>query len=158
MKNYICLLAAVFIGISGLSAQTTPGGRGSIRYVAVKSAALKSSGGFFAKTVQELVLGDTLTVVSEKGNWTEVRTSASPSRTGWVSSASLSAKRILASNRAVSANELALAGKGFSAELETAYRDGSKLDFSVIDKSEKENVSGNDLLLFLTEGHLSGGN
>jgi SH3-like domain-containing protein len=157
MKNYIFLALAAFLGIAGLSAQTAPGGRENTRYVAVKSAALKASAGVFAKTVQELALGDTLTVISEKGDWTEVSTSTVPARKGWVSSASLSTKRVLSSSRAVSASELALAGKGFSAELETAYRDGNRLDFSVIDKSESQNISDDELLLFLTEGHLSRG-
>jgi hypothetical protein len=157
MKNVTLLLLTVLLGISGLSAQATPGGSGKTRYVAVKSAALKSSAGFFGQTLQDLVLGDTLTLISEKGDWTEVSTTTTPSRKGWVASASLSSKRILASNRAVSADELALAGKGFSAEIETAYQDGSKLDFSAVNKAETQNISGNDLLQFLTEGHLSRG-
>jgi hypothetical protein len=126
-------------------------------YVAVKSAALKSSTWFFAGTRGTLQMGDTVTVLQENGKWAEVR-SAAGSLTGWIASASLTAKRVVASGSAsASAGELALAGKGFNQEVENAYKQNGALDYAPIDALEAQNVSVEDLYNFIVEGRLTGG-
>jgi hypothetical protein len=123
------------------------------RYVAVQSAAVKDSTGFFARDVANLPLGTEVTAVREDGKWTQVR---SGNLNGWVASASLSARRVTASNSAVTASDIALAGKGFSAETEMEYKNNG-LDYSAVDLMERITIPNDDLLRFVTDGRLSRG-
>jgi len=126
---------------------------GNMRYVAVQTAVLKDSTGFFAKDLRSLSLGDAVTFIRESGKWTEVRVG---NVTGWVASSSLSARQVVASVSSVSVNEVALAGKGFSVDTEIEYRK-SGLDYSMVDSMERTVVPGDELLRFITEGRLSRG-
>jgi hypothetical protein len=152
------ILAAVFSGGLRLSAQTGPGGGGgTTMYVAVKNASLKDSTGFFSKTLAVLNPGDTVTILRFQGKWAEVRSAGNPPLTGWMAAASLSFKRVTSPGRSVSGGELALAGKGFSAEVETAYRQGETLDYTAIDRMESQQIPPEELLRFLNEGRLARG-
>jgi uncharacterized protein YgiM (DUF1202 family) len=123
------------------------------RYVAVQTTPLKEAAGFFAKELGNLSLGNEVTVVREDGKWTQVRAG---NVSGWVASASLSARRVVASNANVSASEVALAGKGFSPDMEIEYRKNG-LDYSEVDRMENVVIPAGDLLQFINEGRLSKG-
>jgi hypothetical protein len=71
----------------------------------------------------------------------------------------LTAKRITVAGASSSAssNEIALAGKGFSQEVENAYRAEGKLNYTGVDRTETQGVSEQELQSFLAEGHLSMG-
>jgi hypothetical protein len=155
MKRFISLLILTGLwGTAGLAAQTAAG---AAMYVAVKTAELKDSTGFFGKTLSVLKLGDTVTVLRTTGKWKEVRTAGNPPLTGWMAAASLSSKRVTSSGRSVSGGELALAGKGFSAEVETVYRQEEQLDYAAVDRLEAQNIPPEELLRFLNEGRLARG-
>jgi uncharacterized protein YgiM (DUF1202 family) len=154
MKKYLIITALCAGFIVSAAAQSA----GAAMYVAVKSAPLKSSTGFFAGTKGTLNLGDTVTVLQVKNKWLEVRSSARPSLTGWIQSASLTSKRIVASgNQSASASELALAGKGFSGDVEKIYQDEAGMDFSSVNSMESQNIPERELYDFVVEGHLSKG-
>jgi len=144
------LLAVMALLISPLLFSQT--GR-TTRYVAVQAAALKDSTGFFAKELGQLPLGTEVTVIQDEGKWMQVKAG---NLNGWVASSSLSARRVTSSNANVAATELALAGKGFSPDMEIEYRKGG-LDYSTVDSMEKSSIPANDLLQFINEGHLSKG-
>jgi SH3-like domain-containing protein len=123
------------------------------RYIAVKTTPLKSSVGFFAKDLGALSLGDVVTVINEEGKWSQIQAGGLE---GWVTSSSLSARRIVASNPTVTASEIAMAGKGFSPDMEVEYRkDG--LDYSMVDSMEQITVSATELFRFINEGRLARG-
>jgi hypothetical protein len=124
-------------------------------YVAVKTVSLKAATGFFAAEQGTLPYGQAVTVLQEKGKWLEVQ-AAQLSLQGWVASSHLTSKRILSSGTRTSAStqELALAGKGFSEEVETLYRQEGGLDYDAIDDMENLRVSAADLYRFLLDGHL----
>ena len=124
-----------------------------IRYVAVQTTVVKDSSGFFAKDTGSLSLGDSVTVIREDGKWTNIRAG---NLTGWVASSSLSARRVVTSNAAVTASEVALAGKGFSPDMEMEYRK-TGLDYSTVDSMEQITVPAGDLLRFINEGRLAKG-
>jgi hypothetical protein len=126
---------------------------GNKRYVAVQSAIVKDSAGFFAKELGSLPLGTELTVVRENGKWTEVRAG---NLAGWVVSSSLSVRRVVASTSNVTAGEVALAGKGFSPDVEIEYKKNG-LDYSMVDSMERITVPADSLLQFITEGRLARG-
>ena len=149
MRRLLLLSAFMLFTGSLIFSQTTA----NARYVAVKTTPLKSSTGFFGKELKTLSLGDEVTLIRDSGKWSEVR---SGSQSGWVASNTLSSRRVAASGASITANEVALAGKGFSQELETEYRKNG-LDFSVVDSMERMLVPGDDLLNFINEGRLARG-
>jgi len=125
----------------------------STRYVAVQTAAVKDAAGFFAKDLGSLSLGDAVRLIKEDGKWSQIQAG---NLTGWVASASLSARRVVGSNAAVTASEVAMAGKGFSPDMEVEYKKNG-LDYSMVDTMERITVPADDLLRFITEGRLSQG-
>jgi hypothetical protein len=132
--------------------------QGRTMYVAVKTVALKASTDFFAAERGTLVYGNPVRVLQAKGKWVEVQ-SAEPSVQGWIAASGLTSKRIIASGTrtSASAQELALAGKGFSEEGEILYRQEGSLDYAAIDAMENFSVSDQDLYTFLIDGHLARG-
>jgi hypothetical protein len=154
MKKYLIIAVLCAGFVLSAAAQSV----GSTLYVAIKSAALKSSTDFFAGTRGTLKQGDTVTVIQSKNQWLEVRSAAQPSLTGWIQGASLTSKQIVASgNRSASASELALAGKGFSGDVEKIYQDEEGVDFSAVNAMENQNVPDRELYDFVVEGRLSKG-
>jgi len=125
----------------------------STRYVAVQTVAVKDSTGFFAKNLGTLSLGDTVRLIKDNGKWSNIQAG---NLTGWVASSSLSVRRVAASNAAVTASEVAMAGKGFSPDMEREYKQNG-LDYSMVDSMERITVPTDDLLRFITEGRLSRG-
>jgi uncharacterized protein YraI len=130
--------------------------KGGTLYVAVKSAAVKSSTWFFASTKGTLTYGTQITVQSVNGKWVEIK---SGSLTGWVENASLTSKKITssASSTSASVTEIALAGKGFNEEIEGTYKAGNaELDYANVDLVEKIAVSPDELQKFIKDGKLIG--
>jgi len=149
MKRCIFLLILTLCAASLVFAQADR----STRYVAVQTVALKDSAGFFAKDLGSLSLGDTVRLIAEDGKWSNVQAG---NLTGWVPTTSLSARRVVASNTAVTASEVAMAGKGFSPNMEQAYQ-RSGPDYAMVDSMESITVSTVDLRRFINEGRLSSG-
>jgi hypothetical protein len=75
-----------------------------------------------------------------------------------MAAANLSTRRVVSSATSASAStdELALAGKGFSEEVERSYRAEGELDYDSIDKMEESVVSTGELRSFIVEGRLAG--
>jgi uncharacterized protein YgiM (DUF1202 family) len=149
MRRFIFLLVMMFCAGSLLVSQTDR----NKRYVAVQSAAMKDSTGFFAKDTGNLSLGTEVTVILEDGKWTQVQAG---NLSGWVASASLSARRVTAAGSAITASDVALAGKGFSPETEMEYKKNG-LDYSAVDSMERTTIPNDDLLRFVTDGRLGRG-
>jgi SH3-like domain-containing protein len=153
MKRYVIFLVIGLLATIGVSAQSLAG---RTMYVSTKTAQVKVSTGFFARTRGTLAYGDPVTVLQEQGAWVEIRSTSRSAISGWIKSAGLTARRITSggSSTSASASELALAGKGFNEEVEKSYQDESGLDYSLIDQMETQVVSEDDLYIFLKEGHL----
>jgi SH3-like domain-containing protein len=153
MKRFVLLGLVCVVVSAGAAAQSLVG---KTLYVSTKTAQVKASTGFFARTRGTLVYGEPVTVLREQGVWVEIRSASRSPVSGWMKSAGLTARRITAGGSAVSAsaNELALAGKGFNEEVEKSYQDGNNLDYSAINSMEARTVSEDELYAFLEEGHL----
>ena len=163
MKKLIFLLI-VFLVVSGLEAQSALGnnavgnnanGTGPTLFVTAKTAEVKDSSSFFAKVLGTLALGDSVTVQQNLGKWMFVRSDSGLQ--GWAPADAFSSRRTLKSGSGVSASEFALAGKGFSSDLENILRSSGEVDYSGVDVMEKRTVSPEDLRLFLKEGRLAEG-
>jgi uncharacterized protein YgiM (DUF1202 family) len=128
--------------------------KGSSAWVSSKIVELKSSTSFFGRVVTTLQMGTEVTVLQVNGNWAEVQSKSNSSQKGWAAVSNLSTRRILASGSSASANEIALAGKGFSQEVENAYKAEGNLDYADVDRTEAITVSKDDLYKFVVDGHL----
>jgi hypothetical protein len=137
-----------------LSAQIS---RGGTAWVTAKSVSLKSSTWFFALNRGTVYYANEVTVLQVSGNWAEVRTATNV--TGWIAISNLSARRIVASatGSTATAAEVAQAGKGFNQEIENVYRSEENLNYADVDRTEQIVVSEEDLLRFINEGRLAGG-
>ena len=126
------------------------------------SAKLGKTPSFLAPTVTKLVRGDQLTLVEEQKDWYHVKTK--DGQDGWINKTSVVDKAVALSTKpgggqgGVSNDEVALAGRGFSPEVEAAYKkDHPNLDYSHVDKIEKLDVDGGALAKFKDEGKIGGG-
>jgi uncharacterized protein YgiM (DUF1202 family) len=129
---------------------------GQTVYVTAKSLPVKSGTGFFARTLGTLKYGDPVTVVRINGKWAEIRSSVQLN--GWVAQANLSTKRVTVSGgSSASSREVAMAGKGFTEEVEDVYKSSHDVDYRAVDAVEANTVSDEELLAFITEGRLSRG-
>jgi len=148
MKKYILVFILFLCTGFFLFSQT-----GNVRYVSVQGAVLKSSTGFFASKLGNLTLGQEVTLIKDDGKWAQIRAG---NLTGFVPSTSISTRRVVASATGASNNEVALAGKGFSQEIEIEYRKNG-LDYSMVDSMEKLTIPDDELLRFVNEGRLARG-
>jgi SH3-like domain-containing protein len=127
-------------------------------YVTAKTLEVKSSAGFFADILGTLAYGAPVSVLREYGKWAQIESSEPPEVSGWVPAASLTSKHIIAdSSTSASANEIALAGKGFNQEVENVYRQNGALDYDAVDAMEEIRISNRQLFSFLQEGRLARG-
>jgi uncharacterized protein YgiM (DUF1202 family) len=154
MKRIILVTLLCLAAAGGVFAQKA----GATMYVNVKNGTLKTSTGFFAGNAGSLAYGEQVTILAVNGKWSQVRSASRTSVSGWIASASLTTKRVTAQGTGtstVSDRERALAGKGFSEEVEKQYKiDNKNLNYAAVDSLEKVTVPQNDLLAFINEGHL----
>jgi hypothetical protein len=155
MKRIILMSVLVLLTAGFAAAQAS---RGGTMYVAVKTATLKSSTGFFAGARGNLNYGDRVTVLQINGKNAEVRSAANSSLSGWTPLANLSAKQIVSGNSStVSAREAALAGKGFNQEVENSYKSKGNVNYADVDRVEAVTANEAGLKKFLEDGRLSMG-
>ena len=156
MKKILCVLFALVLTGFVFAAP------GDTMYVSVKKTELKSGASSFDKTVASAAYGEELKVVQMKSKWIEVEKVSNPSVKGWVSSSSVTSKKIVASTSkgkvSASADEIALAGKGFSAQVESEYRSSNaKLNYASVDNMEQFVIKPASLQEFIVDGNLNGG-
>jgi uncharacterized protein YgiM (DUF1202 family) len=150
----ILIVFCLILFVAGFAAAQV--GAGGTLYVSVRTLTLKSGTGLFAGNNGTLNYGDKVTVTRVDGKYVEVRSTENSSLTGWAATSNFSAKQIVsASSSTASAREVALAGKGFSQEVENSYNSQqTNLNYADVDKTEAITVSEEDLRKFLEEGRL----
>ena len=156
MKKIVCICFAIFTFAILFAA---PPVKGDTVYVSVRKAEIKEGTGNFDKVIKTLNYGDKLSVLGANAKWVLV-TFDDTKKEGWIPLSSVTTKKIVASSSkgkvSASASEIALAGKGFSEEVETKYKSNSKLDYSAIDRLEVFSVKKAELKSFIEEGELLG--
>lgn len=154
MKRFSILILLCLCGMSFLHAQSLAGKK---VYASIKEGKLKSSTWFFSETTGTFLYGDMFTVLEEKGSQVLLRDSNDV--TGWTATSNVTTRQIInTGNRtSASAEELALAGKAYSPEVEKAYKDASQVNFSSVDLMESFNVSDEEVLQFMQDGKLHTG-
>ena len=128
--------------------------------VQVKEGVLREKASFLGKPVGNVAYGDRVDVLASQGDWRQVR--AASGATGWIHGSALDSKRVTLSAAsggdvriAASSDEVALAGKGFSQEIETEYKKQNRsLDYAWVDRMLTFKVSDAEAIRFLQEGGL----
>lgn len=122
-------------------------------YISAEKIGLKSSTSFFAKQLETLNYGQQVLVLETKGKWSKVQPVDNIEVSGWISSSLLSKRKLLSSfnNFSATTDELALAGKGFSAS-DNWGKD--KANYNAVNQIEKQSISNEELLNFIQEGEL----
>ena len=154
MKKTICILGILLCAAALFAVQN-----GETVYVAVKKAAIKSGTGNFDKVVAQASYGDELVVDKASNKFHRVHKASDPSITGWIPATSVTTKKIIASSKKVtaSADEIALAGKGFNSTIEAVYAEQFEVNFEIVDYIESLGANTEDAVIFAQQGKLNDG-
>lgn len=128
--------------------------------VQVKQGHVRATPSFLGKVISTLAYGDRVETLEEKDGWIRIVPPGGKAP-GWMHSSALSEKRIVLkagtkeAEVGASSGELALAGKGFNAEVEAAFKAKNKdVDFTWIDRMQDMNVPPDKIHDFVQEGKL----
>jgi len=129
--------------------------------IQVKKGEIRSTPSFLGVVVARVSYGDRVYVREEKGPWVKVRMTGHNSE-GWIHNSALTVKKIVFNAGAAdvqtsaSSNELALAGKGFSKQVENEFKEQNpKINYAWVNRMEKFVVSEKQIKQFLKEGKLT---
>ena len=129
--------------------------------VITKENAIRESCRFFSPVKMTVHYGDALEVVSQEGDWFQVKFRGAQ---GCIHKSAISKKSFSLSElnitgsqkQSTSGQEVALAGKGFNPQVEAAYRNQNpRLNFGEVDSIESYKVSENKLREFIRSGKLN---
>lgn len=145
------------VGVIFLMVSTTWSGLG-IMSVQVRDGQLRAAPSFLGTVVGSLAYGDRVDVQQQQGDWMEV---TSRGQKGWVHSSALTTKSITMggggrdAQMKASGKEVALAGKGFNAEVEAQYRKGHQnANYAAVDRMELVRISPQEMAAFLDKGEV----
>jgi len=126
--------------------------------VITQEAVIRKDKRFFAPAVARAPLGAPLEELGREGDWFRVRYQG---KEGWVHKSALEEQKFrlssLAGGRAeeTSRDEVALAGKGFTPEVEKAFREKNpKMRYDLVNQVQAYQVDEQKLLAFLRAGGL----
>lgn len=147
--------SVLVLGFLMATAATTWSDSGTMS-VQVKEGQLRSAPSFLGTIVGPVAYGEQVETVQQQGDWMNVKSSRNV--TGWIHQSALTKKQVVlgSGGRAQSAatgQEVALAGKGFNADVEAKYKaTHGKLDFASVDRMESIKVSREEMIKFLNDG------
>ena len=131
--------------------------------VTVQQTDLRATASYLGTSLRTLVYGDKVTLLDQPANapkgWVKV---LGPDKKlqGWVNLSALTAKdaQLTAGGnvkKSASSGDVALAGKGFSSDVEAQYKQDQKLDYTWVDKMQAFPVTPQQVAAFLAQGGLS---
>jgi len=130
---------------------------GTMVTIRVLSAKVMKAPKFIGAAAGNVSRGDQLTVKEVKGDWYRVEGAQS----GWIHKTNVAEGKVALSSKPggsggnVNRDEVELAGRGFTPEVEQKYKQGNpNLDFSHVDAIEKTSVDPAELEAFAQEGKL----
>jgi SH3-like domain-containing protein len=130
-----------------------------IMSVQVRQGPVRATPSFIGQVVGSLNYGDRVQVTEEKPGWTKVSAGAV---SGWMHTSSLTEKRVVLAagggtvQTGASSEEVALAGKGFNADVEAQFRAQNRsANFTAVDRMEKRAVTQQEMMKFLRAGGVS---
>ena len=129
-------------------------------FVQVRATELRAAPGFLSSIEERLGFGDEVDFLVERSGWMQVTVSET-GVTGWVHATSVRENRATAmqlqgeqTTRTVTSREVALAGRGFSENLENEYGNRREVDFSRVDELEAQVFDPSEIVLFVRDAGL----
>ena len=152
MKRILIILGLLAVAATALWAD-------DMMSVQVEQVPVRSRASNLGPVVGQLNYGDRIEIIGERSAFMQIR--ATDGTTGWVHGSALTKKTVVLSSggnvsSGASSDEVALAGKGFNAEIEAEYKSQTDLDFSWVDRMETWGVPNDNLVKFLEQGQLEG--
>ncbi len=154
-RRALALAAATALSLVAVSLAVSKTG---VLYVQVKQGEVRASASPLGNVVGTVTYGQDMTVLEEKGAWIKV---TGAGMTGWMHTSALTKDKVKMqagqgdAQVKASSGEQSLAGKGFTKEMESAFRDKNKTaDFAAVDKMETYKVSRPQSLAFVQQGSL----
>ena len=154
MKKIACCMSLLLL----IFCATGSGIAGTVT-VRQKMTKVRTQPKFYAPEVATVQRGDWLEEIDQNGAWLSVKT-ASGAR-GWIHSSACVLKKISLSKAEsmgtgnISADEAALAGKGFNPMVERKYREAHPaLNYRLLDQIESFDIDEDDLIRFMKDGNL----
>ena len=145
------------VGVILLMVSTTWSGLGTMS-VQVRDGQLRATPSFLGAVVGALNYGDQVDVQQQQGDWMQVNTKG---QQGWVHNSALTTKSVSVGGGGkdaqlkASGKEVALAGKGFNAEVEAQYRKGHQnANYAAVDQMEGVRISPQEMVAFLEQGEV----
>lgn len=127
--------------------------------VQVRQGPVRATPSFVGQVVGNLNYGDRVQVTEEKPGWMKV---SSGPVSGWMHASSLTEKQVVmaagggAVQTGASSEEVALAGKGFNADVEAQFKAQNRTaNFAAVDRMEKRTVAQQEMMKFLRAGGVS---
>ena len=128
--------------------------------VQVRDGQLRNRASFLGTVVGTVAYGDRVTVNQTQAGWCEVSIAG---KTGWIHESALTPKKVVLASgttdarvQSVGSEEVALAGKGFSKEVEAEYKkQNAAIDYTWVDWMGQQTVSSERLVAFLKQGNLA---
>lgn len=123
--------------------------------VSVRDGQVRETPSFLGKIVGKASYGQSVDVLEEQGDWSKVTLPGGVA--GWMHKTALSTEKLAMSGGSaapgsVSGKEMALAGKGFSAEVEADYKRSHGGNFAAVDAMERVSYDAAALMAFLSKG------
>lgn len=143
----------------GAFAVTAMAAAANMMSVQVRKADLRATPSFLGAVTASLQYGERVAVDQQNGPWYRV-TQAGGTASGWLHNSALSRKTIVmsaggAAQTGASSGEMALAGKGFNADIEKEFKANHKnIDFTSVDRMETRKVAVSAVQAFAREGGL----
>ncbi len=151
LRNLVIVLGLALIAPSPAAAAPTR------MNVQVQSGQVRVTPTFLGKILVTVPYGVSVEVLKQQGDWMQVKTLQG--QTGWMHKSALTTKKISMSagtttaKTGASSDELALAGKGFNAQVESEYKAKNKnLNFAAVDRMEKIKIAPPEMQTFLAAG------
>ncbi len=152
MKKWIVMCCAAWLATSAWAAKEMS--------VQVRDGQLRNRASFLGTVTGKVAYGDRVTVNQSQAGWCEVATASG--LTGWIHESALTPKRVELSagtsdaKTGASGSEVALAGKGFSKEVEAAYKkENQNIDYTWVDWMGQQKIPTEQLVQFLKQGDLA---
>ncbi len=126
--------------------------------VQVKEGQLRSTPSFLGLIVGPVSYGERVETIQKQGDWVDVKNVKNLS--GWIHQSALTSKQVVLNSggqtqSGASSQEIALAGKGFNADVEAQYRkNNARLDYTWVNRMETISVSRDQMISFLDEGKI----
>jgi SH3-like domain-containing protein len=136
-------------------------GAAQVLVVKVQTTQLRRNPQFFGPALVSLKAGDKLEKMSEANGWVQVKTAAGA--VGWIHSSAVTESALAMTSTGqnlktqATANEVALAGRGFNKQVEDSYKaKHAEVSFVGVDRMVQIRIGMAELEDFLRKGRLGG--